>query len=54
MIRRLPEKIKEELIKERNDLQNPATFFLDTELDFPFTETIMPVAKRKMISHIAA
>ena len=53
-IRRLPEKIKEELIKERSDLPNPATFLLDTELDFPFTETIMPVAKRKMISHIAA
>ena len=53
MIRRLPEKIKEELIKERTDLPNPATFLLDTELDFPFTETIMPVAKRKMISHIA-
>ena len=53
MIKRLPETIKQEIIKERTDLPNPATYHLDTELDFPFSETIMPVAKRKMISHIA-
>ena len=54
IIKRLPETIKQEIIKERTDLPNPATYLLDTDLDFPFTETIMPVAKRKMISHIAA
>jgi len=54
IVKRLPETIKQELIKERHDLPNPATYLLDTELDFPFMETIMPVAKRKMISHIAA
>jgi len=54
IIKRLPETIKQELIKERTDLPNPATFLLDSDLDFPFCETIMPVAKRKMISHIAA
>jgi len=53
IIKRLPETIKQELIKERTDLPNPATFLLDSDLDFPFTETIMPVAKRKMISRIA-
>jgi hypothetical protein len=51
---RTPEEIKQELIKERTDLPNPATFILDSDLDFPFAETILPVAKRKMISHIAA
>ena len=54
IIKRLPETIKQEIIKERTDLPNPATFLLDTELDFPFSESIMPVAKRKMISYIAA
>jgi len=54
IIKRLPETIKQEIIKERTDLPNPATFLFDSDLDFPFTETIMPVAKRKMISHIAA
>jgi hypothetical protein len=54
IIIRSPEEIKQELINERSDLPNPATFLLDSDLDFPFTETILPVAKRKMISHIAA
>jgi len=53
IIKRLPETIKQEIIKERTDLPNPATYLFDTDLDFPFVETIMPVAKRKMISHIA-
>ena len=53
ILKRLPETIKQELIKERTDLPNPATFLFDSDLDFPFAETIMPVAKRKMISHIA-
>jgi hypothetical protein len=54
IIRRSPESIKHELIKERKDLPNPATFLFDSELDFPFAETIFPVVKRKLISHIAA
>ena len=54
IIRRSPESIKHELIKERKDLPNPATFLCDSDLDFPFEETIFPVAKRKLIAHIAA
>ncbi len=54
IIKRSPESIKHELIKERKDLPNPATFLFDTDLDFPFTETIFPVVKRKLMSHIAA
>jgi hypothetical protein len=54
IIRKSPESIKQELIKERKDLPNPATFMFDSDLDFPFTETIFPVVKRKLISHIAA
>ena len=53
IIRRSPESIKHELIKERKDLPNPATFLCDSDLDFPFVETIFPVAKRKLITHIA-
>jgi len=54
IIRRSPESIKYELIKERQDLPNPATFICDTNLDFPFTETIFPVAKRKLMTAIAS
>jgi len=53
-IRRSPESIKHELIKERQDLPNPATYICDTDLDFPFAETIFPVAKRKLMSLIAS
>ncbi len=54
IIKRTPESIKHELIKERKDLPNPATFICDSDLDFPFAETIFPVAKRKLMTHIAA
>lgn len=49
-----PESVKLELIKEFEDLPNPATFVCETELDFPFTETIFPVAKRKLMAKVAA
>ena len=33
-------------------MPNPATFLMDTELDFPFDTTILPVAKRKLMRHL--
>jgi hypothetical protein len=44
--------IKFELIKEYGDLPNPATFRCETDLDFPFAETVFPIAKRKLMSAI--
>jgi len=41
--------IKLELIRTNRELPNPATYLFETELDFPFTETILPVAKRKLL-----
>ena len=49
-----PETIKYELIKENRNLPNPATFICETDLDFPFAETIFPIAKRKLMSQIAS
>jgi hypothetical protein len=49
-----PESIKLELINKFRDLPNPATYVCVTELDFPFGETILPVAKRKLINSVAA
>jgi hypothetical protein len=54
IIRRAPESIKHELIKERQELPNPATFICDTDLDFPFMETIFPIAKRKLMTLLAS
>ena len=47
-----PNAFKLDLIAEHAELPNPATYLLDTELEFPFRETVLPVAKRKLMSHL--
>lgn len=49
-----PESIKLELIKKYPELPNPATYNLQVEIDFPFNETILPIAKRKLMRYLAA
>lgn len=46
--------LKIDLVKEFNDLPNPATYSFETELDFPFEETILPIAKRRLLKKLAA
>lgn len=45
--------IKLELIREHKKLPNPATYSFETELEFPFNETIFPVVKRKLMQQLA-
>lgn len=47
-----PNSVKLELIKEQKELPNPATFSFQTELDFSFRNTILPIAKRKLMQTI--
>lgn len=47
-----PEAIKLQLIEQYRDLPNPATFICETDLDFPYSETILPVAKRKLMAQV--
>lgn len=49
-----PGSIKLELIREEKELPNPATYAFDTNLEFPFSQTILPVAKRKLMQTITA
>jgi hypothetical protein len=49
-----PESIKLQLIEEHKELPNPATYICSTDLDFPFAETIFPIAKRKLMARLAA
>lgn len=49
-----PGSLKLELIKTHDDLPNPATFICETDLGFPFIETILPVAKRKLLARVFA
>lgn len=44
-----PGSLKMELIRENRDLPNPATYAFNTNLDFPFEETLFPVARRKFM-----
>ena len=44
-----PEDIKLALVNEHREMPNPATYYLATDLDFPFEETILPIAKRKLM-----
>ncbi len=44
--------IKLDLISENRDLPNPATYACETGLDFPFQETMLPVAKRKLMRYL--
>jgi len=44
-----PSSLKMELIRENKDLPNPATYAFNTDLNFPFDETLFPVARRKFM-----
>lgn len=47
-----PNSIKLDLISEHKKLPNPATFAFNTDLYFPFRETIFPVTKRKLLQKL--
>jgi hypothetical protein len=47
------ERIKLELIQKFSDMPNPATFLILAKAKFPFSETLMPVAKRLFVKHIS-
>lgn len=47
-----PQDLKLSLMEERRDLPNPATYYFDFELDFPYEETVLPVAKRKLMRYL--
>lgn len=47
-------RIKLELIDEHRDLPNPATYTAQTQVDFPFRETLFPIVKRKLIRQLAS
>lgn len=47
-----PHHIKLELIEEYRELPNPATFVCNVEVDVPFEQTLLPVAKRKLMRYL--
>ncbi len=51
-VMRSPHSIKLELIEENRALPNPATYMCDLEISFPYEETVLPIAKRKLMRHL--
>lgn len=45
--------IKIDLIRNRKELPNPAAYAIETELNFPLEETLLPVAKRSLVRYIS-
>jgi hypothetical protein len=48
-----PCELKQSLVRKFNDLPNPSCYYFETEIDFPFAETILPVVKRKLVKNLA-
>jgi hypothetical protein len=49
-----PSSIKLQLLEERRDLPNPATYFSNIDLHVPYRETLLPVVKRRLVRRLAA
>jgi hypothetical protein len=47
------EHIKSELINRWKDLPNPAVYSIETPLRFPVDETLLPIAKRRLVKFIS-
>lgn len=48
-----PVDVKRRLVEVHPDLPNPATYRVDTDLEFPLDATLLPVAKRKLLQYLA-
>jgi hypothetical protein len=48
------EHIKSDLIRQRKDLPNPAVYSIETDLRFPVDETLLPIAKRRLVKFISS
>jgi hypothetical protein len=47
------ESIKSELIREHQDMPNPAVYSVISKRTFPLEETLLPVAKRSLVRYIS-
>ncbi|MCS6974869.1 MAG: hypothetical protein N2044_08875 [Cyclobacteriaceae bacterium] len=47
------ENLKLSLTRRFSDLPNPATYLVLSRIRFPFTATLMPVAKRLLVKHLS-
>ncbi len=48
------ENIKTELLRTYRKLPNPATYLIESDMCFPLTESLIPVAKRSFVKYLAS
>ena len=48
------ETIKSNLIKENKGMPNPAAFAIESEIELPFQETFLPIAKRSLVKYVSS
>jgi hypothetical protein len=53
-IRHSPESVKLHLMETYADLPNPATYRVEVDIDFPYQDTILPIAKRKLMKYLVS
>src|SRR5690606_11093562 len=46
------EAIKRQLIQERKELPNPATYLIESEKQYPVDETLLPIASRMLVRYL--
>lgn len=51
-VRHSPQTIKLSLMDERKEMPNPATYYFDSDIEFPYESTFLPVAKRKLMRYL--
>jgi hypothetical protein len=48
------EQMKGELLRSRVALPNPAVYSVETELTYPLEETLLPIAKRRLVRYLSS
>jgi Cu/Ag efflux pump CusA len=46
--------MKGELLRARASLPNPAVYSVETELTYPLEETLLPIAKRRLVRYLSS
>ena len=46
------ENVKRNLIRQYKELPNPATYLIQSEIELPYEETYLPIAKRMLVKYV--
>lgn len=52
-ITRTPESLKQDLIRRNKYMPNPAVYYVQSDINFPLEQTLLPVAKRSLVKYIS-